>query len=142
MTEGDGIDAEYLLDSRGLFALSNSGGNLFAVVEAAIKDGRVVTVARIHSDFIGRMPSDKVKKIKECNIEKKKVTLKYDQHAAVLAGNSNSNLSSQDEMEWIAAAFADLHGLCIITDEKSRGFYERIDGIDVMTLQEFGARES
>jgi hypothetical protein len=141
MTDGNGVDPEYLFDLRGLFALSEAGDNLSSSVTGAAAEGRVLTASRIHSEFAKMMPDEASEKIKKINIPQKRVTIKYDKQAALLASGTGSNLSSRDELEWIAAAIADLHGYTIVTDEISLPFYKKINGVTAITLQQFETQE-
>lgn len=133
-------DVCYTFDVRGLLAWSRASANEFAIPEADIENGtvRIFSVAwnEMHSAY-----DEDAAAFSKLKIPREHLTEEHRESIIAIADEAKATFgwkgAYDKAVEWQIAGVASCEDLTVITDERGKKKYEKIDGITAITFEEY-----
>jgi hypothetical protein len=132
----------YTFDVRGLLAWSQASANEFAIPAADIENGQV----RIFSCAWNEMNAaydDEAKAFHELDFRREPLSEEHRESVIAIADSASATFGWKGPydkaVEWQIAGVATCEGLVVVTDEKGKKKYSKIDGIEAVTFAEYVA---
>ncbi|WP_424630422.1 hypothetical protein [Bradyrhizobium sp. SYSU BS000235] len=130
----------YTFDVRGLLAWSKSSGNQFAVAKADIDSGSMRVFSCAYNEFC-KVYDDEAKNLKGIKFKKESLTEEHRESILAVAESAQATFGLKGPydkaVEWQIAGAASCEGLIVVTDERGKTRYSKIDGIVAITFDEF-----
>lgn len=132
--------ASYTIDVRGLLAWSKSSGNQFAVAKADVDSGDLRIFSFAYNEFC-KVYDDEAEAFAGVKFKKEALTEEQRESVIAIAESAQATFGFKGPydkaIEWQVAGVACCDGLVIVTDEKGKSLYAKIDGIEAITFDEF-----
>jgi hypothetical protein len=130
----------YLLDVPAVKSWADAKGNESKSVLAAVKAGRVVVYNRVWDSAKGAYP-DECESLPKDQFDCERCGEEHRLAAAAVAERLNATFpvrggSYDDAIEWTVVGVAKSEGYTIVTDERRKAKYQKIDGLLVATYEE------
>lgn len=130
----------FLFDLQAIRLWSISSGNEAQVVLGDLEDGQVLIFNRVLNEFAKAYP-DQAGQLKKQTFPKERVTEEHRMSAAALAESSNATFGRKGPydqcIEWCVAGIACCGPYTIVTDRRRKTLYQNIDGLAVITFEEY-----
>lgn len=133
-------DVCYTIDVRGLRAWSNASANEFAIPSADIENGSL----RVFSAAWNEMQAayeDEAPRLKKLDIKREHLTEEHRESIIAIADEAKATFgwkgTFDKAVEWQIAGVASCENLVVITDERGKKKYAKIDGIEAVTFDEY-----
>lgn len=132
----------YIFDVRALLAWTKATGNEFTHVLAGVIDGSVSIYNRVWTDFDSAYP-DEAKVIDVSSFPRARVTIEHRLTAAALVAKADESFRPMgpydDNTELCVAGIATCESGTVVTDSRRKLRYQAINGLHVITFDEFVA---
>ncbi|WP_431204380.1 hypothetical protein ACQ86E_04465 [Bradyrhizobium betae] len=130
----------YTFDVRGLLAWSHASANEFAIPAADIESGQV----RIFSCAWNEMNAvydDEAKAFQNLDFKREPLSDEHRETMVAIADTAKATFGWKGPydktVEWQIAGVAACEGLVVVTDERGKKRYSKIDGIKAVTFAEY-----
>ncbi|WP_262048392.1 hypothetical protein [Bradyrhizobium sp. Bra78] len=130
----------YTFDVRGLLAWSHASANEFAIPAADIESGQV----RIFSCAWNEMHAvyeDEAKVFEDLDFKREPLSEEHRESVVAIADTAKATFgwkgTYDKAVEWQIAGVATCEGLIVVTDERGKKKYSKIDGIKAVTFAEY-----
>jgi hypothetical protein len=131
----------YTFDVRGLLAWSKASANEFAIPAADIDSGQV----RIFSCAWNEMNvayEDEAAAFQALDFRREPLSEEHRESIIAIADGANATFggwkgSYDKAVEWQIAGVATCEGLTVVTDERGKKKYSKIDGVKAVTFAEY-----
>lgn len=134
------IPEPFVFDVHGVLAWANATGNEEKVFRNDVASGRAVIYNRVWGIFQAAYP-DEATKLGPDSFQRAPVTDEHREAGAALAEREGATFGSKGPYakgaEWWMAGIAACGPYTIVTDERRKAFYEKIDGLAVVTVEEY-----
>jgi hypothetical protein len=132
--------APYVFDVRAIHAWSKASGNVSKNVLGDVSQGSVAVYGRVWKDFCDAYP-DEANVLKVNTFTRPRVTKEHRLQAAALTAKADDTFAPKgpydDCSELIVAGIASCEGGTVVTDARRKPRYEAIDGLSVVTFEEY-----
>jgi len=132
--------APFIFDLQAIRLWSEASGNEAQIVLGDLEGGQVLIFNRVIKEFANAYP-DSAKKLKALDFPKVRVTEEHRLSAAALAESSNATFGRKGPydqcIEWCVAGIASCGSCTIVTDERRKSRYRLINGLSVITFEEY-----
>lgn len=136
----DDHPAPYVFDVRALLAWANATGNEFKIILAEVTQGSAHVYGRVWKDFCDAYP-DEAKVLAANSFTRPRVTKEHRLQAAALTAKADDSFAPKgpydDCTELCVAGIASCASGTVVTDARRKPRYEAIDGLSVMTFEEY-----
>jgi hypothetical protein len=137
MPEGDD---SYTFDVRGLLAWSESSSNEFSFTHADVASGKVRIFSPAYNEFCAAY-DEEAAVLKKLEIKREHLTEEHRQSVIAVTENAKATFGWKGPydkaVEWQIAGIACCESLTVVTDERGKRLYSKIDGIQAITFDEF-----
>jgi hypothetical protein len=130
----------YLMDVPAVKSWADAKGNESKSILAAVKAGTIVIYNRVWDSAMGAYP-DECKSLPKGEFERERCGEEHRLAAAAVAERLNATFpvrggSYDDAIEWTVVGVAISGGYTIVTDQRRKKKYEKIDGLSVITYED------
>jgi hypothetical protein len=129
----------YVIDVPAIKAWAAATGNEASAVLGAIQDGRILLFNRVWDSAKAAYP-DECARLPKDDFECERCTEEHRLAAAALAQKLNAKFPVRgpydDAIEWMVAGVALSGPYTIVTDERRKKKFEKVDGLSVITYEE------
>jgi len=133
-------EASFTFDVKGLLSWATSSGNQFAVVQADISSGKVRLFSVAWNEF-QEAYEDEYVAVANLNIEREQLTEEHRTSIIAIADRAKATFGrrgpNDGAVDWKIAGIASCDRLVIVTDERRKVQYSKINGIKAMTFEEY-----
>jgi hypothetical protein len=130
----------YIFDVPAMRAWADASSNEASTILAEVKSGTVVIFNRVWDSFKNAY-ADKAAKLPKSEFECARADEEHRLAAAAIVDKLNAHFPMMgpydDSIEWTVAGIAIAGPYTIVTDEKRKQRYAKIDGLSVVTYDEF-----
>lgn len=130
----------FVFDLQAILLWSKASGNEAQVVQNDLEQGQVLIFNRVLNEFVKVYP-DNAGQLNGCTFPKKRVVEEHRLSAAALAESSNATFGRKGPydqcIEWCVAGIACCGPYTIVTDTRRKPLYQKVDGLSVMTFEEY-----
>jgi hypothetical protein len=130
----------FIFDVPAMLAWSNASGNEAKTVLAHVQQGVVLIFNRVWNEFVSAFP-DEAKILATNEFDKQRFNDLHRMSAAALADGNNATFGRKGPydqcIEWCVAGVACCGPYTVVTDERRKTRYEQIDGVAVVTYEEY-----
>ena len=130
----------FVFDLKAIRLWSEASGNEAQVVLGDLEGGQVLIFNRVLNEFAKAYP-DSAKQLKTHNFPKTRVTEEHRMSAAALAESSNATFGRKGPydqcIEWCVVGIACCGPYTIVTDDRRKTLYQKVNGVTVITFEEY-----
>ncbi|WP_157113763.1 hypothetical protein [Bradyrhizobium embrapense] len=130
----------FVFDLQAVRLWSEASGNEAQIVLGDLEDEQVLIFNRVLNEFAKAYPDSAVL-VKAHDFPKKRVTEEHRMSAAALAESSNATFGRKGPydqcIEWCVAGIACCGPYTIVTDDRRKSLYQKVNGLSVITFEEY-----
>ncbi len=130
----------FTFDVKGLVSWAKSSSNQFAVAQTDISSGKVRLFSVAWNEF-REAYEDEFLPVSNLNIEREQLTEEHRTSIIAIADRANATFGrrgpNDNAVDWKIAGIASCDKLVIVTDERRKTQYSKIDGVKAITFEEY-----